>query len=117
MPTRRPMPGRRDPTKGRQPDPASQTCADPRGDRATWGSAVSGTGSTRKLWEVSPAGLALQTVGPALGPAASPKALTWVGLRGLEPLTSSLSGKRSNRLSYRPGGGSEPDSHTSRPTA
>jgi site-specific DNA recombinase len=26
-----------------------------------------------------------------------------VGLRGLEPLTSSLSGKRSNRLSYRPG--------------
>ncbi len=26
----------------------------------------------------------------------------WVGLRGLEPLTSSLSGKRSNRLSYRP---------------
>src|SRR5262245_59471205 len=27
-----------------------------------------------------------------------------VGLRGLEPLTSSLSGKRSNRLSYRPGG-------------
>src|SRR5664279_4321640 len=25
-----------------------------------------------------------------------------VGLRGLEPLTSSLSGKRSNRLSYRP---------------
>jgi hypothetical protein len=33
--------------------------------------------------------------------------MTWtnrVGLRGLEPLTSSLSGKRSNRLSYRPGG-------------
>src|ERR1022692_4491255 len=28
--------------------------------------------------------------------------LTWVGLRGLEPRTSSLSGKRSNRLSYRP---------------
>ncbi len=28
--------------------------------------------------------------------------LSWVGLRGLEPLTSSLSGKRSNRLSYRP---------------
>src|SRR3954447_16662721 len=28
-----------------------------------------------------------------------------VGLRGLEPLTSSLSGKRSNRLSYRPGEG------------
>jgi hypothetical protein len=28
--------------------------------------------------------------------------LTWVGLSGLEPLTSSLSGKRSNRLSYRP---------------
>src|SRR5262249_52025057 len=27
---------------------------------------------------------------------------SWVGLRGLEPLTSSLSGKRSNRLSYRP---------------
>src|SRR3954454_348982 len=27
-----------------------------------------------------------------------------VVLRGLEPLTSSLSGKRSNRLSYRPGG-------------
>ena len=26
-----------------------------------------------------------------------------VGLSGLEPLTSSLSGKRSNRLSYRPG--------------
>ncbi len=25
-----------------------------------------------------------------------------VGLRGLEPRTSSLSGKRSNRLSYRP---------------
>jgi hypothetical protein len=29
-------------------------------------------------------------------------AFWWVGLRGLEPLTSSLSGKRSNRLSYRP---------------
>jgi hypothetical protein len=29
--------------------------------------------------------------------------LSWVGLSGLEPLTSSLSGKRSNRLSYRPG--------------
>ena len=28
-----------------------------------------------------------------------------MGLRGLEPLTSSLSGKRSNRLSYRPGAG------------
>lgn len=26
----------------------------------------------------------------------------WVGLTGLEPVTSSLSGKRSNRLSYRP---------------
>src|SRR6266568_9140754 len=32
-------------------------------------------------------------------------ALTWVGLGGLEPPTSSLSGKRSNRLSYRPSGG------------
>ena len=31
-------------------------------------------------------------------------ALTWVGLGGLEPPTSSLSGKRSNRLSYRPSG-------------
>jgi hypothetical protein len=30
-------------------------------------------------------------------------AYSGVGLRGLEPLTSSLSGKRSNRLSYRPG--------------
>ena len=30
--------------------------------------------------------------------------LTWVGLGGLEPPTSSLSGKRSNRLSYRPSG-------------
>jgi hypothetical protein len=30
------------------------------------------------------------------------RGLTWVGLRGLEPRTSSLSGKRSNRLSYRP---------------
>ena len=28
--------------------------------------------------------------------------LQHVGLRGLEPLASSLSGKRSNRLSYRP---------------
>ena len=28
--------------------------------------------------------------------------LTWVGLRGLEPRASSLSGKRSNRLSYSP---------------
>jgi hypothetical protein len=28
----------------------------------------------------------------------------WVGLGGLEPPTSSLSGKRSNRLSYRPAG-------------
>src|SRR5690606_10407180 len=27
----------------------------------------------------------------------------WVGLTGVEPVTSSLSGKRSNRLSYRPG--------------
>ena len=27
---------------------------------------------------------------------------SWVGLRGLEPRTSSLSGKRSNRLSYSP---------------
>jgi hypothetical protein len=26
----------------------------------------------------------------------------WVGLSGLEPLTSALSGQRSNRLSYRP---------------
>src|SRR3954452_5058388 len=26
----------------------------------------------------------------------------WVGLSGLEPLTSVLSGQRSNRLSYRP---------------
>ena len=31
-------------------------------------------------------------------------ALTWVGVRGLEPRTSSLSGKRSNRLSYTPKG-------------
>src|SRR4249919_3480252 len=30
-----------------------------------------------------------------------------VGLTGLEPVTSSLSGKRSNRLSYRPGVGRE----------
>ena len=28
---------------------------------------------------------------------------TWVGVGGLEPPTSSLSGKRSNRLSYTPG--------------
>jgi hypothetical protein len=28
--------------------------------------------------------------------------VTWVGVRGLEPRTSSLSGKRSNRLSYTP---------------
>ena len=28
----------------------------------------------------------------------------WVGLSGLEPLTSALSGQRSNRLSYRPEG-------------
>ena len=32
-----------------------------------------------------------------------------VGLTGLEPVTSSLSGKRSNRLSYRPGGGRRRD--------
>src|SRR6516165_8914623 len=31
-------------------------------------------------------------------------ALTWVGVPGLEPGTSSLSGKRSNRLSYTPKG-------------
>ena len=36
-------------------------------------------------------------------PITSTGPLTWVGLSGLEPLTSSLSGKRSNRLSYRPG--------------
>ena len=29
-------------------------------------------------------------------------ACIWVGLSGLEPLTSALSGQRSNRLSYRP---------------
>src|SRR5699024_3740428 len=34
-----------------------------------------------------------------------------VGLRGLEPLTSSLSAKRSTRLSYRPPGSCEPRSH------
>ena len=28
---------------------------------------------------------------------------TWVGLAGIEPATSSLSGMRSNRLSYSPG--------------
>jgi hypothetical protein len=33
------------------------------------------------------------------------RASNWVGLTGLEPVTSSLSGKRSNRLSYRPGTG------------
>jgi hypothetical protein len=32
--------------------------------------------------------------------------LNWVGVRGLEPRTSSLSGKRSNRLSYTPRGAS-----------
>src|SRR5580658_5952106 len=36
-------------------------------------------------------------------------ALTWVGLRGLEPRTSSLSGKRSNRLSYRPQSYAQPE--------
>jgi hypothetical protein len=30
------------------------------------------------------------------------RAGTWVGLDGLEPSTSALSGRRSNRLSYRP---------------
>src|SRR5450759_5201660 len=38
---------------------------------------------------------------PARRPAREDKEKV-VGLRGLEPLTSSLSGKRSNRLSYRP---------------
>ena len=33
------------------------------------------------------------------------RAFRLVGLRGLEPRTSSLSGKRSNRLSYSPSGG------------
>ncbi|CCH76146.1 hypothetical protein BN12_110002 [Nostocoides japonicum T1-X7] len=35
-----------------------------------------------------------------------------VGLTGLEPVTSSLSGKRSNRLSYRPAAGIRPDEVT-----
>ena len=35
-------------------------------------------------------------------------AFTLVGLRGLEPRTSSLSGKRSNRLSYSPRSGGSP---------
>ncbi len=35
-------------------------------------------------------------------PAADAGKHLWVGLGGLEPPTSSLSGKRSNRLSYRP---------------
>ena len=43
-------------------------------------------------------GVPLRTALPAPGT----HRLTWVGLRGLEPRTSSLSGKRSNRLSYRP---------------
>src|SRR5262249_42716695 len=40
---------------------------------------------------------------PSSSPGKGP--LTLVGLRGLEPRTSSLSGKRSNRLSYSPSGG------------
>ena len=35
----------------------------------------------------------------------------WVGLSGLEPLTSALSGQRSNRLSYRPARGGVPRRH------
>src|SRR5689334_4374934 len=35
-------------------------------------------------------------------PSGKAAGVTWVGLDGLEPSTSSLSGKRSNRLSYRP---------------
>ena len=41
---------------------------------------------------------ALQSVGCLANPL-----VRWVGLSGLEPLTSALSGQRSNRLSYRPG--------------
>src|SRR5690348_5620830 len=45
--------------------------------------------------------LVTQTLrGPFSGIGKEP--LTCVGLRGLEPRTSSLSGKRSNRLSYSP---------------
>src|SRR5690606_31475853 len=53
-----------------------------------------------------------QTAYPAAASTASPRnffmvpllgVVVGVGLTGLEPVTSSLSGKRSNRLSYRPG--------------
>ena len=38
-----------------------------------------------------------------------------VGLRGLEPRTSSLSGKRSNRLSYSPSVAAAPAAHNPGP--
>lgn len=36
----------------------------------------------------------------------------WVGLTGLEPVTSALSGRRSNRLSYRPAWAGTPSDNT-----
>ena len=39
-----------------------------------------------------------------------------VGLTGLEPVTSALSGQRSNRLSYRPAFAGAPKHHLTQPT-
>ncbi len=46
--------------------------------------------------------LALRAVGPKFRLSRAKEKFLQVGLRGLEPRTSSLSGKRSNRLSYSP---------------
>jgi hypothetical protein len=44
-----------------------------------------------------------QTARAATGRSRDNPSVTWVGVGGLEPPASSLSGKRSNRLSYTPG--------------
>lgn len=57
----------------------------------------------RELFLAEPHIAALSvSAGPGRGPLTVP---IWVGVRGLEPRTSSLSGKRSNRLSYTPKAG------------
>src|SRR4029079_12276198 len=73
--------------------------------RGGWSAALDGV---RRLGPEGLLGLALVELllgeHRAGGDEGNEQQLLHVGLTGLEPVTSSLSGKRSNRLSYRPGG-------------